>query len=78
MAAADSARLVLQEDTENGPALTDRGAAALDLLADVLVHNMARTPVGIARALDEVMHAPLLDLRRALAALDRHLQSRCP
>lgn len=69
---------VVQHQTEDGPDLTSRGLAALDLLADVLVHDMARTPAGIARTLDEVMHAPLGDLRRALAELDQKPQSRRP
>lgn len=67
-------RLVMHQTGPDGPELTDRGLAALDLLADVLVHRMARTPEGIARTLSEVLHAPVADLREALACVDHHLQ----
>ena len=67
---------VLQQDRPDGPRLTERGLLALDGLADVLVHRMAKTPEGIARTFDEVMHAPLVDLREALACVDHHLQRR--
>ena len=36
---------------------TNRGDAVLDELATVLTAHCSRTPEGIARVLDEVMHA---------------------
>lgn len=45
---------------------TPRGLQALDALADVLVHRMATTPEGIARALDEVLYAPVDELCRGV------------
>ncbi len=57
---------------------TPQGLRVLDALADVLVNRMAKTPEGIARVLDEVLHAPLDDLCCALDAVHAGLDARHP
>lgn len=55
---------------------THRGDAALDELAMVLTAHCSRTPEGIARVLDEVMHTPLDDLAAALDAIVKAVNRR--
>jgi hypothetical protein len=48
---------------------TPRGEAALDQLATVLTAHCSGTPEGIAKVLEEVMHADMGDLTKALTAI---------
>jgi hypothetical protein len=48
---------------------TPRGEAALDQLATVLTAHCSGTPEGIAKVLDQVMHADMADLAEALTAI---------
>lgn len=53
---------------------TARGLRAMDDLAVVLTHQMENTPAGIARVLDQVMHAPVAELADALTAVADELR----
>ena len=55
---------------------TPRGEAALDQLATVLTAHCSGTPEGIARVLDQVMHADLTELAEALTAIAEASQGR--
>jgi len=48
---------------------TPRGEAAPDQLATVLTAHCSGTPEGIAKVLDQVMHANMTDLAEALTAI---------
>lgn len=48
---------------------TPRGEAALDQLGTVLTAHCSGTPEGIAKVLDQVMHADMTDLAEALTAI---------
>lgn len=48
---------------------TPRGEVALDQLATVLTAHCSGTPEGIAKVLDQVMHADMTDLAEALTAI---------
>lgn len=48
---------------------TPGGEAALDQLATVLTAHCSGTPEGIAKVLDQVMHADMADLAEALIAI---------
>lgn len=48
---------------------TPRGEAAFDQLATVLTAHCSGTPEGIAKVLDQVMHADMSDLAEALTAI---------
>lgn len=53
---------------------TNRGERALDALATVLTHRMARTPQGIADVLEHVYRADVDELCAALDAIATELR----
>lgn len=56
-------------DSSASVTFTKRGEAALDELATVLTAHCRKTPEGVARVLDEVMHTPLDDLTASLDSI---------
>jgi len=57
---------------------TNRGERALDALATVLIHRMARTPQGIADVLERVYRADVDELCTALDAIATELRPNDP
>jgi hypothetical protein len=57
-------------------AFTPRGEAALDQLATVISARCSTTPEGIAKVLDQVMHADMTELVDALTAIASESEQR--